>query len=110
MRCGGSREPAGGTGWAAPERGARVVRANALPGLKSRRIRHTRAVFGLLQNSGVDETFITKLLPRLPGGDSELYSHPSLDEFRNEFDALINPRVRAQIDTQHIQLIRYQDL
>ena len=84
--------------------------ANALPGLKSRRIRHTRAVFGLLQNSGVDETFITKLLPRLPGGDSELYSHPSLDEFRNEFDALISPRVRAQIDTQRIQLIRYQDL
>jgi len=84
--------------------------ANARPGLKSRRIRHTRAVFGLLQNSRVDEMFITKLLPRLPGGDSELYSHPSLDEFRNEFDALINPRVRAQIDTQHIQLIRYQDL
>jgi len=84
--------------------------ASARPRLKSRCIRHTRAVFGLLQNARVDENYITKLLPRLPAGDSELYSHPSLDEFRNEFDALISPRLRAQIDTQRIQLIRYQDL
>ncbi len=84
--------------------------ASARPRLKSRGIRHTRAVFGLLQNERVDETYVTKLLPRLPAGDSELYSHPALDEFRNEFDALISPRVRAQIDTQRIQLIRYQDL
>ncbi len=84
--------------------------ANARRRLKSRHIYHTRAVFGLLQNARVDETYVTKLLPRLPAGDSELYSHPSLDEFRNEFDALISPRVRAQIDTQRIQLIRYQDL
>src|SRR6266404_4600325 len=84
--------------------------ANARRRLKSRHIYHTRAVFGLLQNARVDETYVTKLLPRLPAGDSELYSHPSLDEFRNEFDALISPRLRAQIDTQRIQLIRYQDL
>ncbi len=84
--------------------------ASARPRLKRRCIRHTRAVFGLLQNARVDENYITKLLPRLPAGDSELYSHPSLDEFRNEFDALISPRLRAQIDTQRIQLIRYQDL
>ena len=84
--------------------------ANARSRLKSRRIRHTSVVFGLLQNARVDETYVTRLLPLLPAGDSELYSHPSLDEFRNEFDALISPRVRAQIETQHIQLIRYQDL
>ncbi len=84
--------------------------ANARPRLKRSRIRHTGAVFGLLQNARVDETYITKLLPCLPRGDSELYSHPSLDEFRNEFDALISPRVRAEIDTQRIELIRYQDL
>ena len=84
--------------------------AKARPRLKHRCIRHTRAVFGLLQNARVDEAYVTKLLPRLPVGDSELYSHPSLDEFRNEFDALISPLVRAQIDTQRIQLIRYQDL
>lgn len=78
--------------------------------LVSSGIRFTDHVFGLLQNSRVDEAFISKLLPVLPRGDSELYSHPSLDEFRNEFDALISPRVKAQVIEQGIQLIRYQDL
>ena len=73
-------------------------------------IRHTARVFGLLQNSRVDEDFILKLLARLPPGDSELYSHPSLDEFRNEFDALVSPRVKALAASQNIRLIRYQDL
>jgi hypothetical protein len=50
------------------------------------------------------------LLPRLPAGDSELYSHPSLDQFRNEFDALVNPAIRSLLDEQGIRLIRYQDL
>jgi len=49
-------------------------------------------------------------LPRLPAGDSELYSHPSLDEFHHEFDALVSPAVRNTIDRLSIQLIRYQDL
>ena len=43
-------------------------------------------------------------------GDSELYSHPSLDEFKHEFDALISPRVQEQVEKLGIQLIRYQDL
>jgi hypothetical protein len=46
----------------------------------------------------------------LPPGDSELYSHPSLDHFRNEFDALINPTLKTQAAQLGIQLIRYQDL
>ena len=53
---------------------------------------------------------VTKLLPELPPGDSELYSHPSLDEFKHEFDALISPRVKALVQQLGIQLIRYQDL
>jgi hopanoid biosynthesis associated protein HpnK len=73
-------------------------------------IRHTDAVFGLLQNARVDETYVARLLPQLPAGDSELYSHPSLDEFRHEFDALISPRVQEQVKTLGIKLIRYQDL
>jgi hypothetical protein len=58
----------------------------------------------------VDEAYLTRLLPRLPAGDSELYSHPSLDEFKNEFDALISPRVRELVKQRGIKLIRYQDL
>lgn len=84
--------------------------ARARPALRRRGIRHTRAVFGLLQNARVDEGYVSRLLPELPAGDSELYSHPSLDEFRNEFEALVSPRVRGQIEALGIRLIRYQDL
>ena len=73
-------------------------------------IKHTSAVFGLLQNARVDENYITRLIPRLPSGDSELYSHPSLDEFKNEFDALISRRVRSLVQEHNVTLIRYQDL
>jgi hypothetical protein len=51
-----------------------------------------------------------KLLPELPPGDSELYSHPSLDEFKHEFDALVSPRVKELVKKLGIELIRYQDL
>jgi len=46
----------------------------------------------------------------LPPGDSELYSHPSLDEFKNEFDALISRRVRSLVQEHNVTLIRYRDL
>ncbi len=78
--------------------------------MERRGIRHTRRVFGLLQNARVDEAYVMGLLSRLPGGDSELYSHPSLDEFKNEFDALVSPRVKTAVREQSIELIRYQDL
>ena len=73
-------------------------------------LRHTQRVFGLLQNDRVDETYVLKLLNILPPGDSELYSHPSLDQFKHEFDALVSPRVKALVEARGIELIRYQDL
>jgi len=78
--------------------------------LRQRGIKHAQITFGLLQDSRVDEDYVLKLLPELPPGDSELYSHPSLDEFKHEFDALISPRVKEQINRFGIELIRYQDL
>jgi hopanoid biosynthesis associated protein HpnK len=78
--------------------------------LRQKQIRHTERVFGLLQSSHVDEEYVLKLLAILPPGDSELYSHPSLDEFKNEFDALVSPRVKASVEQAGIRLIRYQDL
>lgn len=71
---------------------------------------HTSRVFGLLQNARVDEAYVARLLPRLPAGDSELYSHPSTTDSRHELDALVSPRIKALITTENIQLIRYQDL
>ena len=78
--------------------------------LQQRGIRHAQITFGLLQHARVDEEYILKLLPELPPGDSELYSHPSLDEFKHEFDALVSPRVKELIGKLGIELIRYQDL
>ena len=78
--------------------------------MAQRRIRHTDAVFGLLQNGRVDEDYLTRLLPQLPPGDSELYSHPSLEDSQHEFDALVSPRVRDLIRQLGLKLIRYQDL
>jgi hopanoid biosynthesis associated protein HpnK len=78
--------------------------------LRQRNIKHAQITFGLLQDGRVDEEYILKLLPELPEGDSELYSHPSLDKFKHEFDALTSPRVRELIQKLGIQLIRYQDL
>jgi chitin disaccharide deacetylase len=83
---------------------------HAQPALARRRIRYTNRVFGLLQNGRVDESYVVKLLGRLPPGDSELYSHPSLDEFRPEFEALISPRVRETLERRQIERIRYLDL
>jgi len=78
--------------------------------LEQKKIRHAQITFGLLQNARVDEEYILKLLPELPTGDSELYSHPSLGEFKHEFDALVSPRVRELVNKLGIELIRYQDL
>jgi chitin disaccharide deacetylase len=87
-----------------------LLSARARQSLVRQNIRHTGAVFGLLQNARVDAAYVTKLLPRLPAGDSELYSHPSLDQFRNEFDALIDTEIRNLPERLGIRLIRYQDL
>jgi hopanoid biosynthesis associated protein HpnK len=78
--------------------------------LRQRKIQHAQVTFGLLQNARVDEAYVLRLLPALPSGDSELYSHPSLDKFKHEFDALVSPRVKACAQELGIELIRYQDL
>jgi hopanoid biosynthesis associated protein HpnK len=78
--------------------------------LLQRNIRHAQITFGLLQDSQVDEDYVLKLLPELPPGDSELYSHPSLDRFKHEFEALISPQVRESVQRLGIELVRYQDL
>jgi hopanoid biosynthesis associated protein HpnK len=88
----------------------RALSARSRSALRRRGIKFTEQVFGLLQNARVDESFVARLLPNLPGGDSELYSHPSLTEFRHEFDALVSPAVKRLIQKENIGLIRYQDL
>jgi hopanoid biosynthesis associated protein HpnK len=78
--------------------------------LRQHGIKHAQLTFGLLQNARVDEAYVLGLLPLLPPGDSELYSHPSLDNFKHEFHALASPQVKTLAGELGIELIRYQDL
>ena len=82
----------------------------ARPDLARLGLRHTHRVFGLLQNARVDEAYIRALLPRLPPGDSELYSHPSTEAGNVEVAALSNPTIKTLVEDLAIRLIRYQDL
>ena len=83
---------------------------NARRGFHDGKIKHPEFVFGLMQNDVVDEQYVTRLLPVLPAGDSELYSHPSMNGYRHEFEALVSPKVSELVSRQGIELIRYQDL
>jgi len=87
-----------------------LLAAHARSAFRRLGIRHTDRVFGLLQDSRVDEEYLSRLLRRLPPGDSELYSHPSLDKFKREFEALISPQVKRLVHDRNIHLIRYCDL
>jgi hopanoid biosynthesis associated protein HpnK len=87
-----------------------ILSRRARKSLEQKKIAPAQITFGLLQTSRVDESYVLKLLPELPEGNSELYSHPSLDEFKHEFDALISPRVKNSVKELGIELIRYQDL
>jgi chitin disaccharide deacetylase len=78
--------------------------------LKEMDIKHTDAVFGLLQDARVDERYMERLLPRLPKGISEIYSHPSIDVFKHEMEALISPKIKQLAESLDIKLIRYQDI
>lgn len=88
----------------------RWLSARSKSDLTHRGIHHTDQVIGLLQDSRVHEEFILKLLPELPAGVVELYSHPSLHQFQHDFNALVSPRVKALVGKLGIELIRYQDL
>lgn len=87
-----------------------LLAGRARPILKRMDIRHTGAVFGLMQDAMVDESYLYQLLPALPEGVSEIYSHPSLDRFKHEMDALISPRIKSRVHELGIRLVRYQDL
>lgn len=84
--------------------------AAARRSLLSNDLRCTDHVFGLLHTGQMNEPYWLRLLPDLPPGTSEIYSHPSLDQFPEEHHALLSPRVREMIERGGIELIRYQDL
>jgi len=82
----------------------------AEPSLDRRGIRHTDAVFGLLQTDRIDEDYILRMLDNLWPGNFELYCHPDEDAHAQETAALCSPRVRDKIAERGIELITYSDL
>ena len=79
--------------------------------LQTLNIKCTSRVFGLMQTSHVNEEYLLKMLEHLPAGDSEVYSHPSIEEHsRAEYLALISEKIAQKIRTSSISLIRYTDL
>ena len=73
-------------------------------------IKHNDFIFGLSQTGQVNEQYLKELVPALPVGVSEIYSHPSLDTFKHELDALLSVSVRDLLKRRDIQTIRFQDL
>jgi len=71
---------------------------------------HTQAVFGLLENARITESYIESLLPRLGPGCYELYSHPTVRDPAEELAALLSPQVGAMVKRLGIRLLRYQDI
>lgn len=82
----------------------------AQPSLRRLGIIHADRVFGLLQHARVTEDYLLRLLSVLPAGVSEVYSHPCLKMFPDEFAALISVRVIERMKTLGIQRCRYSDL
>ncbi len=69
-------------------------------------------VFGLFQTGRLTETYLVRLLERLPAGRFELYAHPRFDTpaGQAELEALTSPRVRDLIARRGIGLTTYTEL
>lgn len=80
--------------------------------LKGRGIACADQIFGLLQHGHVDEAYLTRLIPRLPPGVSELYAHPWDGPGTGgvELQALLSGRVRDALDAQGVELMTYRTL
>lgn len=79
---------------------------------------HNDQVFGIAWSGGMIEERLLGLLPHLPDGVSEIYSHPAcgavsfVPGYRHaeELSALVSPAVRQRIAALGILLVRYRDL
>jgi len=108
------------------EPGRALPRSNLRPVqyLLRRRARRARLiandnVFGLAWSGHMTEERLLALIPHLPPGLNELYTHPATAdasamphaapgyEYREELRALLSPAVRRAVEDEHIVLTRY---
>jgi hopanoid biosynthesis associated protein HpnK len=90
--------------------------------LKLARVRSNDFVFGLHDSGHVDSHLVLRFLAHLPEGVTEIYFHPAtrrcpeIDrtmpdyEHEREFEALINPDVKAALGTRGIRPLTFSEL
>jgi hopanoid biosynthesis associated protein HpnK len=99
-----------------------ALSAWATPRLRAAGIASADRIFGLHQTGHLDARYLTSLIPMLPAGTSEVYCHPAdgtpavLRRYQPGYDhagelsALVDPRVRAAIDSAGVTLVSYRDI
>ena len=86
--------------------------------MAERGLASTDALYGLHQSGHLSEDYVVGVLDRIRDGTTELYFHPAADiggippaaEAQLEVEILTNPRVRAAIARNGIELITFADL
>lgn len=85
--------------------------------LENSLMRTADRVLGLLQDGRMEKDYLQDVLPQLPSGVTEIYCHPSLaaatrdsSASRLEYEALIDPVLRAAVSELGIQLTSYAKL
>jgi hopanoid biosynthesis associated protein HpnK len=80
-------------------------------------LRRADWVLGLLADGRMGTAHLRRLLPALPSGVTEIYSHPALDGpnaacpgSRQEYEALIDPHLRETLDGLGIRRTSYSNL
>jgi chitin disaccharide deacetylase len=81
-------------------------------------LRFNRFIFGLHDNGKMSVHVLSRILKRLPQGDTEIYFHPALEASRGEpggggageLEALTSPQIRDQLEALRIQRIGFRDL
>jgi hopanoid biosynthesis associated protein HpnK len=87
---------------------------------KRARLAYNDNIFGLAWSGGMTEARLLSLIPHLPEGLNELYSHPAAAAdptemqnsapdylYRDELSALLSPRVRQALIDNNVTLVRF---
>jgi hopanoid biosynthesis associated protein HpnK len=96
--------------------------AHAVKALFTRRIRFPDRFFGLLASGEMDEPYLLGVVESLEAGVTEIGTHPALGSgpeqerwaphyrYREEFNALLSPKVKDAIQSRGIRLANYHAL
>lgn len=94
-----------------------LLHKSAVQTLSKSPLRRADWVLGLLEDGKMESAHLRRLLPLLPSGVTEIYSHPSLDGpnpschgSRLEYEALIDSELPATLGTLGIRRTCYRDL